>query len=77
MKRYIWITRDWSGYLKLYGHDINNDYFWCSLLLLFIRLIIAKKQKKLKRILVVLQTNDVNTKVCSIHDTISLQYLIF
>ena len=51
MKRYVCINRDWSDYLKLYEHDISNDYFWRSLLLLFIRLIIAKKQKQLKRIL--------------------------
>ena len=44
------MSKDWSEYLKLYEHDINNHYFWHPLLLLFIRLIIAKKQKKLKRI---------------------------
>ena len=30
------MNRDWSDNLKLYEHDINNHYFWCSLLLLFI-----------------------------------------
>ena len=45
------MNRDWSDYLKLYEHDINNHYFWHSLLLLFIRLIVAKKQKKLKGIM--------------------------
>ena len=51
MKRYVWINKDSSDYIKPNKHDINNDYFWRSLLLLFIRLIIAKKQMKLKRIL--------------------------
>ena len=45
------INKYWSDYLKLYEHDINNHYFWRSLLLFFIRLIIAKNQKKLKGIL--------------------------
>ena len=46
MKRYVWMNTDWSDFLKLYEHDINNDYLWHLLLLLLIRLIIAENQKK-------------------------------
>ena len=49
VKRYVWINTDWSDYLKLFEHDINNDYLWCLLLLLLIILIIAENQKKQKR----------------------------
>ena len=36
MKRYILINTDWSDCLKLFEHDINNDYLWRMLLLLLI-----------------------------------------
>ena len=38
---------------------------------------ICKKAEETKKNFVILQTNDVNTKVCSKHDNIALQYLIF
>ena len=37
----------------------------------------CKKPEETKRNFVILRTNDVNTKVCSKHDNIALQYSIF
>ena len=37
----------------------------------------CRKPRETKKNFVILQTDDINTKVCSKHDNIALQYLIF